>query len=197
MTRELEQAFSKNQLQKTGKIYTFDNERQDAYKTPFSAREHAEYEHKDKRYIRVEARPYDRESTLSNGEKPEKGKIYWVEVQPIEWFVEPDKITSYGRTTDNPNKGMMVAMQALFAGVQFDRNPEYDRNFEETDMATYLNDFFWKEMQPSKAAAVETAEKTSEPPTVSGIPADYATAEGKLTQPWHLVDPTAGASRRQ
>src|SRR5262249_13036567 len=58
VTRELEQAFSKTQLQKTGKTYTFDGEKRDAYDNPFSAKEHIEYQHKGKKYIRVEAKPY-------------------------------------------------------------------------------------------------------------------------------------------
>jgi hypothetical protein len=140
ITRELEQAFSRNQLQKTGKTYNFDSEKRDAYDKPFKAKENAEYQHKGKKYIRVEANPYEYDndhSVLSNGKNPKTGEVYWVEVQPIEWLRDPS--------------GICVARQALFARVQFDRKKKYDGNFENTDMARYLNQYFWKEMQPSRA----------------------------------------------
>ncbi len=138
ITRELEQAFSRNQLQKTGKTYTFDSEKRDAYDKPFSAKEHAEYQHKGNRYIRVEAKPCgDDYSVLSNGKKPQTGEVYWVEVQPIEWLRDPS--------------GICVARQALFAGVQFDRNKRYDGKFENTDMYRYLNTHFAKDIIPSRS----------------------------------------------
>jgi hypothetical protein len=135
ITRELEQAFSKNQLQKTGKIYNFDSEKSKAFDKPFNAKEHAEYQHKGKKYIRVEAQPRDDDSVLSTGHKPQAGEACWIEVQPIEWLKDPS--------------GMMVARQALFAGVQFDRNKRYDGKFENTDMYRYLNTHFAQEIIPS------------------------------------------------
>lgn len=143
VTRELEQAFSKAQLQKTGKTYTFDDEKRDAYDNPFSAKEHVEYQHKGKRYIRVEARPYDGDSALSNGVKPRAGESYWIEVKPIEWLKDPS--------------GMLVARQALFAGVQFDRNKKYDGNFANTDMKKYLQNHFAKEMEAGRNVSVPAA----------------------------------------
>ncbi|MDE3038122.1 MAG: hypothetical protein KGJ21_06705 [Pseudomonadota bacterium] len=132
INRELEQAFSRGQLQKTGKTYTFDGEKRDAYDKPFSAKEHAEYQHKGKRYIRVEGQPFNDNSVLSNGKKSQAGEACWIEVQPIEWLKDPS--------------GVMVARQALFSGVQFDRKQNYDGNFENTDMKQYLQNHFAKEM---------------------------------------------------
>jgi hypothetical protein len=144
ITRELEQAFSKAQLQKTGKTYTFDSEKRDANDTPFSAKEHAEYQHKGKRYIRVEAKPYGGDnSVLSNGKKPQAGEVYWTEVQPIEWLRDPS--------------GICVAKQALFAGVQFDKKKSYDGNFEKTDMKQYLQSHFAKEMEAGRNVSVPAA----------------------------------------
>jgi hypothetical protein len=146
ITRELEQAFSKNQLQKTGKTYNFDSEKRDAYDKPFNAKEYAEYQHKGKKYIRVEAKPYDYDndhSVLSNGKKPQTGEVYWVEVQPIEWLRDPS--------------GICVARQALFAGVQFDRKKKYDGNFENTDMKKYLQNYFAKEMEAGRNVSVLAA----------------------------------------
>jgi len=132
VNRELEQAFSRGQLQTTGKKYTFDGEKYDAYDKPFKAKEYAEYQHSGKRYIRVEAQPRDSDSVPSNGKTPQQGEACWIEVQPIEWLKDPS--------------GVMVARQALFSGVQFDRKKSYDGNFENTDMKQYLQNHFAKEM---------------------------------------------------
>lgn len=43
---ELEQAFSRKQLRGTGKNYTFDAEKYNAYNKPFKAKKHAEYKYK-------------------------------------------------------------------------------------------------------------------------------------------------------
>lgn len=149
VNKELEQAFSKGQLGTTGKKYTFYGEKSDAYDKPFKAKEYAEYQYNGKRYIRVEAQPYDRNSVLSNGRLAKNGEKCWIEVQPIEWMVEPDKITINGRETDNPNAGLWLARQALFSGVQFDSKNRYDGNFENTDIYRFINGPFLKEMQPS------------------------------------------------
>ena len=143
VTRELEQAFSRGQLQTTGKKYTFDGEALDAYDKPFKAKEYAEYQHSGKRYIRVEAKPYDNDSVLSTGRKPQAGEACWIEVQPIEWLKDPS--------------GVMVARQALFSGVQFDRNQRYDGNFANTDMKKYLANYFSKEMAAGRNISAPAA----------------------------------------
>jgi hypothetical protein len=130
--RTLEQSYKRGKLQTTGKKYTFDGEKHDVHHKPFNAKEHAEYQHNGKRYIRVEAQPGDDNSKLSNGHLPEAGEACWIEVQPIEWLKDPS--------------GVMVARQALFAGVQFDSKKEYDGNFANTDMKQYLDRYFAKEM---------------------------------------------------
>lgn len=153
VTRELK-GLSEAQLKKmeTGKTYTFDGEKRDAYDKPFSAKEHAEYQHKGKRYIRVEAKPYGGDnSVLSNGKKPQAGEACWIEVQPIEWLKDPS--------------GIMVARQALFAGVQFDRKKKYDGNFANTDMKQYLQNYFAQEMVAGKNVS-ESQE--AQPPELNG-----------------------------
>ncbi len=128
----LEQAYNAGRLQTTGKKYTFDSEKYNAYDKPFNAKEYAEYQHNGKRYIRLEAETIDCDSVMSNGRKPENGEACWIEVQPIEWLQDPS--------------GTWVARQALFAGVQFDSKPEYDGNFADTDIKQYLDRYFSKEM---------------------------------------------------
>ncbi|NBX03709.1 MAG: hypothetical protein EBR02_06590 [Alphaproteobacteria bacterium] len=158
---DLEKAFKERKLQKTGKKYTFDGEKSDAYDKPFKSDEHVEYQHNGKKYIRVEARPCDDDSVLSNGKKLKAGEPCWVEVQPIEWLKDPT--------------GVMVARQALFSGVQFDTNEKYDGKFENTAMYRYLQDHFAKEMV-AKAIPVATIQVKEEKPAATP-PADKAAAD--------------------
>ena len=133
VSQELEVHYQKNTLKTTGKKYTFDSAEFDAWNIGFALRNSAEYIHKGKKYIRIEGKPFDGDSVLSDGTSVQKGQAYWFEVQPIEWLMDP--------------KGTWVARQALFAGVQFDTKDRYDGNFANTAMYNYLQQYFAKEMQ--------------------------------------------------
>ena len=133
ISQELEVHYQKNTLKTTGKKYTFDSAEFDAWNIGFALRNSAEYIHKGKKYIRIEGKPFDGDSVLSDGTSVQKGQAYWFEVQPIEWLMDP--------------KGAWVARQALFAGVQFDTKDRYDGNFANTAMYNYLQQYFAKEMQ--------------------------------------------------
>ena len=124
VSQELEARYQKNALKTTGKTYTFDSAELDAYSTGFTPRNCAEYSFAGKKYVRIEGKPYDSDSILSDGTSVQKGQAYWFEVQPIEWLMDP--------------KGTWVARQALFAGIQFDTDSSYDGNFANTAMYNYL-----------------------------------------------------------
>ena len=172
VSEKLEKALTTRKLQATGKKYTFDGEEEDAYDTPFSAKEYVEYQHNGKRYIRVEAKPYDEDSVLSNGHTPEAGEACWIEVKPIEWLRDPS--------------GICVARQALFAGVQFDKNKSYDGDFAKTDMKQYLQNHFAKEMQAGLA-------KTAAPDAPVVGPQTAAVADHRAKQRQRaLDDPSQG-----
>lgn len=164
VSRELEQSFSRAQLQTTGKKYTFDVKKRDAYDRPFKPKEYAEYQHSGKRYIRVEAQPFNHNSILSNGKKLRVRETCWIEVQPIEWLKDPN--------------GVMVARQALVAGVQFDRKQSYDGNFANTDMHSYLQNYFAKEMLPQQEQAQKT--EMNQPEKLSYAQSADASAKDKL-----------------
>ena len=136
ISQELEVHYQKNTLKTTGKKYTFDSAEFDAWNIGFALRNSAEYIHKDKKYIRIEGKPFDGDSVLSDGTSVQKGQAYWFEVQPIEWLMDP--------------KGMWVSRQALFAGIQFDMKEKYDGNFANTAMYNYLQTHFAKEMEAQK-----------------------------------------------
>ena len=134
VSQELEAQYQKNALKTTGKTYTFDSAELNAYNsTGFTPRNCAEYSFAGKKYVRIEGRPYDSDSILSDGTSVQKGQAYWFEVQPIEWLMDP--------------KGTWVARQALFAGIQFDTKDRYDGNFANTAMYNYLQTHFAKEME--------------------------------------------------
>ena len=133
VSQELEAQYQKNTLKTTGKTYTFDSAELNAYDTGFTPRNCAEYSFTGKKYVRIEGKPYDNDSILSDGTSVQKGQAYWFEVQPIEWLMDP--------------KGTWVARQALFAGIQFDKKEKYDGNFANTAMYNYLQQYFAKEMQ--------------------------------------------------
>ena len=133
VSQELEALYQKHTLKTTGKTYTFDSAELDAYSTGFTPRNCAEYSFAGKKYVRIEGKPYDSDSILSDGTSVQKGQAYWFEVQPIEWLMDP--------------KGTWVARQALFAGIQFDTDSSYDGNFANTAMYNYLQQYFAKEMQ--------------------------------------------------
>ena len=136
ISQELEAQYQKNALKTTGKTYTFDSAELDAYSTGFTPRNCAEYSFAGKKYVRIEGKPYDSDSILSDGTSVQKGQAYWFEVQPIEWLMDP--------------KGTWVARQALFAGIQFDTKDRYDGNFANTAMYNYLQTHFAKEMEAQK-----------------------------------------------
>ena len=133
ISQELEARYQKNTLKTTGKTYTFDSAELDAHDTGFTPRNCAEYSFAGKKYVRIEGKPYDNDSILSDGAQVQKGQAYWFEVQPVEWLMDP--------------KGMWVARQALFAGIQFNTNNIYDGNFANTAMKHYLDHYFVNEMR--------------------------------------------------
>jgi len=145
---KLERLHSSSSLRLSGKNYTFDSVGLTDYDTPFKATSYQEYEMDGKRYIRVLGRPYDEDSRLSTGEQVEEGKPYWVEVQPIEWLMDPS--------------GTMVAKKSLFAGIQFDTKIEYNGDFKRTFMKHYLDTYFAKEMEPTERIASRTASRDFE-----------------------------------
>lgn len=144
----LERLYGSKSLHQTEKSYTFDSVDLNDYNTSFKAISYPEYEMDGKRYIRILGRPADNNSKLSTGEQVEEGKLYWVEVQPIEWLMAKN--------------GTMVAKKCLFAGIQFDTK-HYRGDFSKTFMKHYLNTYFAKEMEPTEHVSSRTVSKDKEP----------------------------------
>ena len=141
--KRLERLYGLRTLRPTGKKYTFDLNALENDDISFEADAYPEYELDGKRYIRVLA-PYE-ESCLSTGESVEAGEPCWVEVQPIEWLMDPS--------------GTMVAKKCLFAGIQFDTKSSYDGDFSKTFIKHYLDTYFAKEMDPIERMAERTVSR--------------------------------------
>jgi len=149
--KRLELYFKAGFLHKSGKSYTFDNEKKLDSKLPFSSKTYEEYVSAGKKYIRVEGLPYNNYSKFANGRSLKEGKAYWFEVQPIEWLMD--------------NSGVWVAKKALFAGMPFDDKANYDGNFSKTAIKSYLDKYFSAEMQPTRTAehtVTKNEEKSAE-----------------------------------
>ena len=145
---ELERGYNLKSIYPTGKNYTFDSVGRKECGTSFKAETYPEYKLDGKKYIRVLGRPCSIPSKLSTGEQVKEGKAYWVEVQPIEWLMDPS--------------GWMISKKCLFAGIQFDTKEKYDGDFSKTFMKQYLDTYFAKEIEPSKVIDREMLKGLSE-----------------------------------
>ena len=136
MQEKLELAYKNFNISKTGRNYTTDSRKYDAYDSKFLSNIHEEYEYEGKRYIRVIANScFDGgDFTLSNGEKYKDGDNVWVEIEPVKWLVDE-------RTN------IMLADKLIFAGVQFNNQSNYHtENFDKTDIKKFMDEYLSKDL---------------------------------------------------
>ena len=129
---KLEQAYETGNLKKTGKIYTTDSRNWDDYTLPFHAVECEEYEYNSKKYIRI----YYKNSNsckLSNNIQYGIGNYVWLEISPLIWYLDIDA-------------NILVSKNIIASGVRFCDEGKYDGNFENTEMYSFLNNYFLKEI---------------------------------------------------
>ena len=146
----MENLYNAGELPARGKSYTFDSAGLRDYDSKFKPQKFPEYELGGVRYIRVPGKPADDDSVLADGRKVEEGKPYWIQVQPIEWLQD--------------KSGVWVAKKALFAGIRFNPEGKYDGNFRKTEMKSYLDNYFSREMTVSRESYRDSeneSEKTS------------------------------------
>ena len=147
-SQKLEKLYEDCKLDETGKKYTFDSE-SDAWMEPDKTSV-CEFELDGKKYIRIEVRicQYaNHEPILSSGERVEKGKPYWVRVEPIEWLQD--------------KTGTLISKKCLFAGIRFNssfkkewRKAERDY-FPDTEMQWQLDNYFAKEIIDSETKKLQ------------------------------------------
>ena len=126
----------KRGMNKTGRSYTFDSVKNDAYRTRFKPVTYEEYEYQGKKYIRIKANlKYDfRRCKLSNGVEYEDNDYVWVEVSPVKWLIDD-------------NTGILVSKKGLVSGIRFvnDRT-NYKGDFNITEMKEYLDKYMLRDL---------------------------------------------------
>ena len=151
MQERLERAFKGRSLSRTGKKYTTDSRKHNAYFDVFSPKQHEEFQLNGKKYVRVEAnsRLRGEEFKLSNGESYRDGDPVWVEVAPVKWLVDE-------------RAKMMLADKLIFAGVQFKHTSDYHtRDFDKTDIKTFMDRYLSKELEQARGT-IEVGEQSDE-----------------------------------
>lgn len=127
MQKILNLLFEYEELDKTGKEYTF-NIINDFGLLPTA---HEEYEFKGEKYIRVEIHS---RVILSNNIDYKNGDYVWIKVAPVNWLID-DK------------EKILISEFGLVSGIRFN-NPRriYTGNFEKTEIKKYLDEHMAKDL---------------------------------------------------
>lgn len=146
---KLEKLYKLGALIESGKTYTTQgNKCYYAYgewnHEKFEEKLNREYVYGGKKYVRMEANLPVRDSdmrtlrlTLSDGRVIEDGEPVWVEVQPIEWFIDDNTET-------------MFTKNGVFSGVGYDNSNPKSNDFKGTTCCDFLERFFEKDIVPSE-----------------------------------------------
>ncbi len=137
-SKELERLYSSNSLIITGRNYTTDSAEAMDGVSKFKAKMHIEYEYNGRQYIRF---VYDDSSVdgfnLSDGRKLERGKIYWVAVEPIVWLLDL-------------KADIALSKKVIFSGVQFESKSYYEiykkTDFERSTIKKFMDKCLSKEI---------------------------------------------------
>ena len=136
---ELEKLYRAQSLQTTGKNYNLPNFRGTDSRDSYDVSSYAEYEYKSKKYIRIPGEEGGREKLLASGKRAKTQKPQWIEVQPVEWLMDPN--------------GTWVSKKCLFfvnMGYKGGYDGNYYGNFEKTLMGQFLDTYFAKDIEPSQ-----------------------------------------------
>ena len=134
-SKELERLYSSNSLIITGRNYTTDSAEAMDDISKFKAKMHIEYEYNGRQYIRF---VYDDSSVdgfnLSDGRKLERGKIYWVAVEPIVWLLDL-------------KADIALSKKVIFSGVQFESSSNNEKiDFERSTIKKFMDKCLSKEI---------------------------------------------------
>lgn len=142
-SRKLEILYRFRLLKKTESVYTINYSKymSDEQKFEYCS----EYEYGDKRYIRIMSGEAGIDSYLSNGNKVIEGKAYWIEVEPVKWFIDE-------------REKLLVAKECIMSGIEFDEGL-YQRNFDNTTIKIYMDKYLSKEMHQNDKG-IEMTRKT-------------------------------------
>lgn len=171
LARILESKFLNNELKKTGKKYTTDGIKLDAYDTSFRASEFVEYEYNGRKYIRFVGDKNCVGKELSNRRKVRLNKSYWIEVKPIKLLVDI-------------KNDIALCEKIVFAGVQFDQPNKEKEEFENSNIYNFMNTYFVKDIIPAKLNnQIQTVEvKSEEEKLLILIKNEFKTINDKINQ---------------
>jgi len=146
-SKTLEEAFanmsySNTGMKTTGKNYTTDSVRYRYSCAPFQAKIHSEYEYNGGKYIRLMGNSNCIGKVLSDGRTIQDGTPYWVKIEPIKWIV------------DKKSK-IALSEKILFSGTYFASKDEYDSDFKKTDIKKFIDEYFIKDIIPSKKIEIQ------------------------------------------
>ena len=142
----LDDSFQAGVLRRTGKKYTTDSRRWNAFSEKFSHIQYEEFEYNGKRYVRVKSNDTDENFKLSNGVTVHPGMYVWVEVSPIKWIVDE-------------KAKLLVSKTLLASGIRFCNDCQYNGDFKKTEMYMFLNTYFAKNIIPSVVKEMTEEEK--------------------------------------
>lgn len=133
----LEQLYLNNNLNKTGKTYTTESYiTEKKFDIKVKHCKHVEYEYDSKKYIRLIGNCNCEYKELSDNRYINKGKTYWIKVEPIVWLID-EKLN------------IAITEKIIFSGVKFTEQHPCRDNFNRTNIYKFMNKFFAKDIIPS------------------------------------------------
>ena len=124
LQNQLQDECTKKKLKETGKVYRY------------GRKTFKEYEYQGKKYIQGSYMGNSKKGsiTFSDGRTTySKNSYIWIEVKPISWILLDEH--------------RLVSEDILFA-MELDKQKDYDGNFENTELSSYLNGTFLNNIMP-------------------------------------------------
>ena len=157
-SKKLERLYNSNNLIITGRNYTTDSVKVEKTTLPFKAKTHIEYEYNGRQYIRFVCGDfgYDyarktsfRNVNLSDGRKLERGKAYWLAVEPIVWLLDIKADIAFSK-------------KLIFSGVQFENDFDYYGDFEKSDIKKFMDKYLSREIVAARTYPKVTFESQTQ-----------------------------------
>ena len=149
-----------------GMEYTTDTERRIGDEDRgFMPKHHEVYELDNRRYVRLEV---NRNCRLSDGVTYQNGDAVWLEVAPVEWYVDMEN-------------GIMFTEKIIFSGVPFN-NDKNNRDFDSSIIKAFMDTYLSKELVQSREIGKANEPSQRMPETVTTEPSKRASASENFSQ---------------
>lgn len=130
--KKLEELYQNKALSKTKKKYTHDLTKWQDENIGFSEKKEIEYEYNGRKYIRFVANS-NNSAILSNGKVIKEGDFYWLNVEPIVWYVDEDMDLAFTK-------------KIIFSGIQYDEIKKYNGSFSSTNIKRFMDKYLAREI---------------------------------------------------